>query len=212
MLRLCYSCGFLILFLHWMGHLFCFFLLFFCFLRGCHVLILFRSLNKLLMYQSIFLWSRIFWVVYLPAGDNLCSIFQSFSHTLCPLAQICSFSWANSVSPSHLLLFFSLSTPLILFGFSYNVRSHHIQTFPLSPLVSLLCFFLSVSIQLSAFQDAHIFLLSSAFLFFSPWTDLSLSMCAALYVLSFDNPLEPLSPVKSWLECSLPVSEDFAEG
>lgn len=32
-------------------------------------------------------------------------------------------------------------------------------------------------------------------------------MCASLYVLSFDNPLELLSPIKPRLKCSVPVSE-----
>lgn len=89
--------------------------------------------------------------------------FKVFSHTLCLPVQICSFSRANSVSPFHFPLFFSLLTPLIVYSFSYNVRSHHIQTFPLSPLVSLLYFF---SVFLSSSLDAHISLLSSAFLSF----------------------------------------------
>lgn len=59
---------------------------------------------------------------------------------------------------------------------------------------------------------SHFFTLSRFSLFLSPWTDPSLSMCASLYVPGFDNPLEPLSPIKSRLECSLPVSEGFAEG
>lgn len=89
--------------------------------------------------------------------------FKVFSHTLCLPVQICSFSRANSVSPFHFQLFFSLLTPLMVCSFSYNVRSHHIQTFPLSPLVSLLYFF---SVFLSSSPDARISLLSSAFLSF----------------------------------------------
>lgn len=99
----------------------------------------------------------------------------------------------------------------------YNVRSHHIQTFPLPPLVSFVLLF-SISVQPSSFYNARIFFfffyLSPAFI--SPWVlDLtSASRCVhrSLYVLSFDNPLESLSPIKSLLKCSFPVLKGFAKG
>lgn len=105
---------------------------------------------------------------------------------------------------------FSLLTPLIVYSFSYNVSTHQIQTFH-SPLSFVLLFF--IFIQLSSFEDAHISLPLFCFsLFIVLELTPSLPMCASLYVLSFDNPLEPLSPIKSQLKCSLPVWEGFFEG
>lgn len=132
---------------------------------------------------------------YLYSHLSLMIIYwEVFSHTLCLPVQICSFSRANSVSPFHFPLFFPLLTPLIVYSFSYNVRSHHIRTFPLSPLISLLYFslFLSSSLVFKTLTFLYSLLLFSLF---SPWTEPSLSMFASLYVLSFDNPLEPLSPI-----------------
>lgn len=75
--------------------------------------------------------------------------------------------------------FFSLLTFFILRSFSYNVRSHRLRTFPLSPLVSLLCL-LSPFLPSSLVFKSLAFLSSpSAFLSsFSPWTDPSPSMWA----------------------------------
>ena len=97
------------------------------------------------------LWSNIF-VLHVAGlnGDNLFSVFSRvFSHTSCVAVQICSFRRANSASPFHFLLFLSLLTPLTLHGFSYNVRSHRGQTFPLPPLVSPFVLLFSIPIPSS---------------------------------------------------------------
>jgi len=159
----------------------------------------FKLLNKLLIYQFFLLWSKIL-VLSRPPPTNLFSIPQSFP-THC--ASQCKH--APSVGPTVC----HLSTwSLAAYSLSYNVRSHHIQTLELAPLSFGLIF--SITNGLSSFQNNYIALPLFCFsLFLVLELTSSLPMCASLYVLSFDNPLEPLSPIKHQLKCSLPVSEGF---
>lgn len=122
------------------------------------------------------------------------------THTLSLPVQTCSFSG----SPFQLAPFSSLSTPLVISRFSYNVRSHLSLLSPLSFVLP----FLSVhqpTFSLSSFS------FSPPNSFWFNWPQ-PLRVCVFLfYALTADSPLALLWAVKSHLECSLPVSEGFAE-
>lgn len=64
--------------------------------------------------------------------------------------------------------FFPLLTPLIVYSFSYNVRSHHIQTFPLSSLLSLLFLFSLFPSSSLVFKTLTFFYSLLLFFLFSP--------------------------------------------
>lgn len=209
-----YSNFILIQFFHWMGHS--------CF--DYHTEVMF-VLSSLCFIQSVcislasnhrtdcwFVCPSYFDTKYLHppplCDDNLFSIFFPTHCTVSPSTNMFLQKGQQCITFS-LSSFFPLLTPLIVYSFSHNVRSHHIQTFPLSSLRSLLFLFSLFPSSSLVFKTLTFFYSLLLFFLFSPWTDPSLFLCASLYVLSFDNPLEPLSPMKSRLKCSLPVSEGW---
>lgn len=145
---------------------FCFSLsyMFLWFFRVCHVLLHFKSLNKLLIYQSVLLWTKIF-VLPPLIDDNLFSIFEKSFPTHCAY----QYKYVPSVGPIvyHLFPFhfFSPSWPLSSCTASVTMFAL-ITSEPFRSPPHLSFVFFSISIQLSSFQDAHISLLSSAFLSF----------------------------------------------
>lgn len=150
------------------------------------------------------------WITLIQNTSLIRNIQIFFPHIVPPSTNM--FPGRQCITFSLSAFLFSLLTLFILCGFSHNAHSHHVQTFPPSLLVSLLCFFSLLPSRSLVFKMLAFLYPPLLFSLLSPWIDPSLSMCASLYVLCFDNPLEALSPIKSWLECSLPVSEGFAEG